>query len=244
MQGRRSPEDVRQHPREVDPVARRIPAHVESVDLVTEQQREHGPDQVAEGGRAPGRRDEEARETGEEHDVHRGVEGADDVLGAAARAAHPRAHQEQPLQQGEAEREDRSIGERGTPVPASGRQHQEQQRDRDERVAGEIEHVGGRGHRRIHEQIGDHVADHEECVAGGEEQPGQSLLGPVQSDRVEDREHGGAAQPLVNDRLRRASGREREVDPDQRDAESQIDARRGHLSRVNLETDRALPLSR
>ncbi len=145
------------------------------------------------------------------------------VSRVAAAAPHRRCHHTDPLCNRKCGGDDRCVHERRDPRSAPGGNHEQQQAGRKQRVAGEIEDVGGRRRWRVHLDQPDHIADDEAGVPKREQDPRQPSLRTIHPNGPEDRDHGRGAQALVDHRLRGSTGREREIDGRQSAAGGDVD---------------------
>ena len=216
------PEDVRRHPRPVDPGAARVRAAIDPERGVAQKLTQRAEHEERERRRAPCGGDEEAREGADQDDVHDRVQDA----GHEPRPERPAGvqvglHHEDPLEDDEGERDDRGVRQRADAAVAAGAHDQHHRQRRENRVGDEVEVVGDRRLCRVRGDVEGDVACDEERVAEGKDEPRQARLRPPAPDAPEDRGDGAAAEDLVDRVLGDDARWEEEVDPAQDELDAQ-----------------------
>ena len=147
------------------------------------------------------------------------------------RADQLRLDQERPGQDRGRRRQDGCIERTATVAAADAAADHHQEPERDERVAGEVQHVGHGRERVLADDlvpVPEQVAGHEQGLADGHQDPRRGTVGLVAPDTDEGDGDRRRADHVVEQALREAAGLERRVDHDQQRADGEIGHRQGH----------------
>jgi hypothetical protein len=196
VEGGRPPAQVRHHPAEVEQAAVVAPEGGEpGVDDVRGQLQQQG-DSEDPVARPPGTR------AGVEPGQHRQQEHVRERIGERDQprpqrqraVGGDRPHQERPRQQPEAGGDDQRVDQPGPVPPAGPAADHDQQGGRQQRIAGQVQRVGGRRERLAVQHIDvhavGHVAGDEHGKATGQAVPDASTCRPVQPHPGQDRHNG------------------------------------------------------
>jgi hypothetical protein len=231
MDRRSRREDRGGQPAEVDDVAHLV-AVGERHDGKREvggEQRDERPEQQAQRGSAPPRRQEEPHQGCQQQHVQNRIgQRHADLEERRVRIGHPRLHDEGPGEQAGADRDDGRIGQAGSiatgDAPAQQADHAERQEDH----AAQVEDVGHRWERLHAERL----EQHPQPVADGgcrdprrQQEPRGALPGSMDADGEDDGDGTDHLRDLVGEVLR-PPRQQREVDEDEARTSQQVGGRR------------------
>jgi hypothetical protein len=183
------------------------------VDRVGRQEADNAAGEQVEGRCADAAADREPDRGGEQEDVAHRVGDRDGLGQPVAAELDVRGDQEDPREQGDAQREDERVDGAGPVGARVAPPHEQEQAGHQRRVDGEVERVAGRGEPDVEAEqagqaVGVEVAHQVERLAEGEEAPCDDRPGAVHAHAGQDGGHTGDAEGVDDRPVDRAAALE------------------------------------
>ncbi len=212
----------------VEPAARDVclVEVLDRVDLVRHEQR-HEAEQQQPERRCAGAwgREQAHRDADEQQVVDRVGEADHERQGVEVGRGHQRLDEERPGQDRDGRRQDGRVEHAAAVAIAEPSPDEQEQADRDERVAGEVQDVGQRGERRLADGlvvVPQDVAGHEQGLPGGHQVPGETSLRTMDGHAHEGHHDGRAADDVVEPALGRAPGLHQAMDDERSRSDGEV----------------------